>query len=92
MIRYAPPQPRVALGFAAVLMTALTLGGLVVLPAQLDAESATFGIVADANAAPAPSSRCAMPASKCMDAEAMPERGLSTAQALESAPKCDDEG
>jgi hypothetical protein len=90
MIRYDPPRPRVALGAAALMMTAFTLGALVVLPSKVEADSETFGIVAVAEASP--SVRCAAPALQCAHAHAMHEAAAATASASKSARQCDDQG
>ena len=41
MNRYEPSTPRVALGSIAIAMAAITMGALVVLPAQLEAANAS---------------------------------------------------
>jgi hypothetical protein len=46
MHRYQFPTPRIAFGFAAVAMTALTLGTLVVLPSRMESDSQTYGLLA----------------------------------------------
>lgn len=89
MIRYDPPRPRVALGAAALMMTAFTLGGLVVLPSKVEADSETFGIVAVAEASP--SARCAAPAPQCADAQVMHEPVAATGPDSKSARPCDDQ-
>ena len=45
MNRYEPPFPRVAFGFAAVAMTAITIGVLVVLPSKMEPESQEFALL-----------------------------------------------
>ena len=50
MNRYEPPQPRVACGIAALLMTAATIGLMVVLPSKMEADSQAFAMLAVANA------------------------------------------
>ena len=49
--RYEPSAPRAAIGLTAAVMTAITIGAMVVLPAKLDSGSAEPYTVAAAKAA-----------------------------------------
>jgi len=51
---YKPSAPRTAIGLAAVAMTAVTIGAMVVLPAKLDSVSADPHTLMAANATMAP--------------------------------------
>jgi len=89
MIRYEPPQPRVALGLAALMMSAFTLGGLVVLPSKVEADSPAFALIEAADAAtPAP---CATALPKCTDPAVMPEGRPSGARVVGLTTKCNDQ-
>jgi hypothetical protein len=46
MYSYQPPVRRVAIGFAAVVMSALTIGVMVVLPSEIESESETGAVIA----------------------------------------------
>ena len=52
MNRYQPNEPRVALGLAAMIMSALTLSLLVVVPSKMEPDSQAFAMLATANANP----------------------------------------
>ena len=45
MNRYEPTQPRIAFGFAAMIMAAITIGLLVVLPSKMEPESQEFAML-----------------------------------------------
>ena len=49
MNRYDPARPRIAFGFAALAMSAITIGVLVVLPSQMEPDSQAFAQLATAN-------------------------------------------
>ena len=51
MNRYEPSTPRAAIGLIAAVMTAITIGAMVVLPAKLDSGSAEPQTLAAARAA-----------------------------------------
>jgi len=64
MNRYEPSTPRAALGLTAVAMTVITMGTLVVLPAQLGSLGAqTYTLAAEKSAAEAPVDVASAPAS-----------------------------
>jgi hypothetical protein len=46
MTRYKPEQPRFALGLAALIMTVMTVGAMVVLPSRLEGGDASASAVA----------------------------------------------
>lgn len=82
MNRYQPDEPRLALGLAAVIMSALTIGLLVVLPSKMEPDSQAFAMLATANANP-----CASTIQlRCTDPYAAP----SAASAVEA--KCKEQG
>ena len=47
MIEYTPPVPRIGFGVAAVVMSAITFGLMVVLPSALEQESSTLALRAE---------------------------------------------
>ena len=49
MIQYNPPVPRIGFGIAAVIMTAVTFGLMVVLPSGLEQQSSTLAVRAEPN-------------------------------------------
>ena len=49
---YQPDEPRLALALAAMIMSALTIGLLVVLPSKMEPDSQAFAMIATANANP----------------------------------------
>jgi hypothetical protein len=51
MNRYEFPMPRAALGFAALAMSALTIGVLVVLPSRMESDSQAYALFAASRAA-----------------------------------------
>ena len=81
-----PTQPRMACGFAAMIMSAITIGLLVVLPSKMEPESQAFAMLTAA-------SRDANP---CADDNASPVHGVAgmTRPAIRSAvePKCKEQG
>jgi hypothetical protein len=91
MNRYETPIPRVALGIAAVGMTALTVGVSVVLPAKIYADSHERIVLAASKAA-TPASTDGVTASARIDAIAVRGQGLSTAPCASSKPNGGPEG
>jgi len=65
LIRYDPTPPRVGFGIAALFMAALTVGLMVVLPAELEADSAAFVLSAGPHRAAAGASASAMLHFRC---------------------------
>jgi hypothetical protein len=83
---YAPVQPRIAFGFAATIMAAITMSLLVVLPSKMEPESREFAMLTAASSMA--TNRCATISLKC--AEWTAGRGLVSApvQVLDADPKC----
>jgi hypothetical protein len=54
MNRYESPAPRVAIGFAAVAMAALTMGAMVVLPSRMESDVSPDSVVAASQNAAGP--------------------------------------
>ena len=68
MIRYEPTLPRASFGLAALILSVLTIGLMVVLPAELETDSEALALRAEARraaaASPAPGApqlRCTVP-------------------------------
>jgi hypothetical protein len=88
MNRYETTPPRVAFGFAAMIMTAITIGVLVVLPSKMEPESQAFGTWAAANSAAA--NPCAAANLKCVDLASV-RKSASAPQSFAADPKCKDQ-
>jgi hypothetical protein len=86
MKRYEPPCPRVAFGFAAMVMTAITIGALVVLPSKMEPDSRAFALMEAANSAA--TNPCAAAQLKCVDLAAMNDSALAPVQAPAANLKC----
>ena len=89
MNRYEPPFPRVTFGFAAVAMTAITIGVLVVLPSKMEPDSQAFALLGASNSVTV--NPCAPLVLKCVD--------LAAVRDIASAPdrvpvdiKCKEQG
>ena len=65
MIRFDPPVPRIGAGIATLAMSALTVGLMVVLPSELDADGAAFVQRAGAHRAAAGASASAILHFRC---------------------------
>ena len=88
MNRYEPTQPRIAFGFAAMIMAAITIGLLVVLPSKMEPESQEFAMLSAASSAA--TNPCAVISLKCTDLAT--GRGMASAstpvEVLDAEPKC----
>ena len=89
---YEPSTPRVALGMAAVAMTAITMGTLVVLPAKFDSVSVDpYALAATKSATKAPIEVAIIPARngvhEVVDREVHVDRGRMTLGTRESRGK-----
>ena len=91
MNRYEIPIPRVALGIAAVGMTAFAVGLSVVLPAKMYGDNHER-IVLAASKATSPASTDGVTASASIDTIAVREQGLATAPCTSSKPNAGSEG
>ena len=69
MNRYQPSYPRAAFGLAAMLMTAITIGVLVVLPSRMEPDSQELGLLRSAGLAAA--SQCTGANRICVDLAAL---------------------
>ena len=79
---YQPDEPRLALALAAMIMSALTIGLLVVLPSKMEPDSQAFAMIATANANPCANTlhlRCTDPYASPRDSSAV-------------EPKCKEQG
>ena len=86
MNRYEPSIPRVAFGVAAIVMTAITMGMGLVLPAWVEPGDQGAGRLATSEAAPPPAAVAINPAR--INVVGVRERELVSAQAREVDPKC----
>ena len=86
MNRYEFPTPRVAFGFAALAMTALTIGVLVVLPSRMESNSQAYALFAASRTAQCAS---ALPV-RCADVVRMQQTADPTAHRTQS--RCDVQG
>jgi len=89
MNRYESLFPRVACGFAAVAMTAITIGVLVVLPSKMEPDSQAFALLGASSSVTV--NPCAPLVLKCID--------LAAVRDIASAPdrvpvdiKCKEQG
>jgi hypothetical protein len=55
MSYYQPTQPRLASGLAAMFLSAITIGVLVILPSKMESDSQAYAMLANANASAAAS-------------------------------------
>jgi hypothetical protein len=85
MNRYEPTQPRIAFGFAAMVMAAITIGLLVVLPSKMEPESQEFAMLTAASAAA--TNPCAAISLKCTE-QAVERAMASPVQVPDAEPKC----
>ena len=85
MNRYEIFIPRVAFGIAAVVMTGITIGVLVVIPAQMDSDSREPRMLAASNAA-APATTGVVAGSATIDVAAVRDSGLSAVACKSSHP------
>jgi hypothetical protein len=84
MNRYQPNEPRLVLGLAAMIMSALTIGLLVVVPSKMEPDSQAFAMLTTANSTAV--DPCANPALlRCIDPSAWP----NASSAVE--PKCKEQ-
>jgi hypothetical protein len=86
MKRYEPTCPRVTFGFAAAIMTAFTIGVLVVLPSKMEPDSQAFALLEASGSAS--TNPCAAPRLKCVDVAAVRESASAPVQVSEADPKC----
>jgi hypothetical protein len=89
MKHYEPTCPRVASGFAAAIMTALTIGVLVVLPSKMEPDSRAFALLEASSSASA--NPCAAVRLKCVDLPAIRDSASATIQVSGADPKCKDQ-
>ena len=88
MNRYEFPTPRVAFGFAALAMSALTIGVLVILPSRMESDSQAYALFAASRAAQCAS---ALPA-KCADVVGVEEPSLHAVSHRITEPRCPVQG
>ena len=83
---YEPTQPRIAFGFAATIMAAITMALLVVLPSKMEPESREFAMLTAASKMA--TNPCASISLKC--AEWTVGRGLASTpvEVLDADPRC----
>jgi hypothetical protein len=86
MKRYEPTCPRVAFGFAAAIMTVLTIGVLVVLPSKMEPDSQAFALLEASGSTP--TNPCAAVRLKCVDVAAVRESDSAPVQVSGADPKC----
>lgn len=86
MNRYEFPTPRVTFAFAALVMTALTIGVLVILPSRMESDSQAYALFAASRAAQCAS---ALPV-KCADIVGMDKNADPTSRRPEA--RCDVHG
>jgi hypothetical protein len=89
--RYEPSSPRAAFGVAAVVMTAITIGVSVVIPAQMDSDSREPPVLA-ALTVTAPASTGVVTGSESIDVVAVHESGSPTVPCPSSKPSRQPEG
>jgi hypothetical protein len=90
MNRYKPSIPHAAFGMAAVAMTAITIGLLVVLPANMEPGSQEIRMLAASKVA-TPASTGVVTGSENIDVVAVPEEGFSAVPCI-SNPNRKPEG
>ena len=87
MNRYEPSIPRVAFGVAAIVMTAITMGMGLVLPAWMEPGDQAASRLATSQAALPPPAAVAINPAR-INVVGVHERELVSAQAREVDPKC----
>lgn len=87
MKHYEPPCPRVALGFAAMVMTAVTIGVLVVLPSKMEPDSQAFALLGRASLAATDPCAAAINLG-CTDLATTRDAALKRLGVLRVDPKC----
>ena len=87
MNRYEPSIPRLAFGVAAIVMTAITMGMGLVLPAWMEPGDQGAGRLATSEAALPPPAAVAINPAR-INVIGVRERELVSAQAREVDPKC----
>ena len=85
MNRYEPLIPRVAFGIAAVAMTAITIGGSVIMPAKMDSDSPEPRML-EALTVTAPASTGDVTGSESIDVVAVHKAGLSAVPCISTQP------
>jgi hypothetical protein len=90
MNRYQPSTPRTPFGIAAAVLTAMTIGIAVVLPAKMDAGSAAYRPSAAKVVTPAVTEASIIPARFSVQGVREPE--LASAPADNTGARCNDEG
>lgn len=80
MTRYEPHHPSVAFGIAALILTACTLGVLVVLPTKMEPDHQAFAMLCTGDSATA--NPCALTTRKSMVLAGVRESAASTARKL----------
>jgi hypothetical protein len=88
LIRYEPTLPRVGFGVAALIMTALTFGLMVVLPSRLESESPAFVVRAGAHRAAADPRAAGTLQWRCTVPAAVNAPLFGTARAFAADPRC----
>ena len=91
MNRYETFIPRVAFGIAAVAMTGITIGVLVVIPAKMDSDSREPRMLAASNVA-TPATTSVVTDSAIIDVVAVRDPGLSAVACSSSHPNHKPEG
>ena len=89
MNRYEPTCPRIALGLAAIIMSAITIGLLVVLPSKMEPESQEFTLLTVASSAA--TNPCAALSLKCMNLAVWPGITSTPVQVLGAEPRCKEQ-
>ncbi len=86
---YHPTGPRLAIGLAAMIMSAITISVLVVLPSKMEPDSQTFAMLASASFVTA--LPCATAYFKCVDLAAVRESASVPIQVVRADPRCKEQ-